>query len=201
MAEAFHGTTVLFDKFDLSHATEGDGKVKFGFGVYVTERYETAAHYAFNKNRPDAKPYYVYTVEIPDLTEDNVIALDPHQKVREDIVSRIEKGLGEKLPEYAIQLAKEMRRYLANKLSGRDLTPKKMIASDIKDIEGEKRVAEFFNSIGFDYYQWPVGSWDKPGGPMNYAVLSDSKVKITKVDAVELNDKHQLIEGSSVQVR
>lgn len=51
--EAYHGTLAgIFDSFSLGHALEGDGKVKFGWGVYVTEKYGTAAHYAFNKHRP-----------------------------------------------------------------------------------------------------------------------------------------------------
>lgn len=42
----YHGSHVLFDEFDLSHALEGDGKVKFGYGVYVTSSYNSAAHYS-----------------------------------------------------------------------------------------------------------------------------------------------------------
>lgn len=53
METFYHGTSVLFDKFDLSHALEGDGKAKFGFGTYVTEVYTSAAHYAYNKKRPE----------------------------------------------------------------------------------------------------------------------------------------------------
>ena len=30
----------MFDKFDLAHALAGDGKVKFGFGGYVTSKDE-----------------------------------------------------------------------------------------------------------------------------------------------------------------
>ena len=67
----YHGTSVLFKKFDIAHALEGDGKAKFGFGTYVTESYTSAAHYAYNKKRPENKDYYVYTLEIPDMTEDN----------------------------------------------------------------------------------------------------------------------------------
>ena len=67
----YHGTSVLFKKFDIAHALEGDGKAKFGFGTYVTEAYTSAAHYAYNKKRPENKDYYVYTLEIPELTEDN----------------------------------------------------------------------------------------------------------------------------------
>lgn len=33
MAIFYHGTPKLFDRFDLFHALEGDGKVKFGYGV------------------------------------------------------------------------------------------------------------------------------------------------------------------------
>ncbi len=27
----YHGSSVLFDRFDLSHVLEGDGNVKFGY--------------------------------------------------------------------------------------------------------------------------------------------------------------------------
>ena len=47
------------------------GKAKFGFGTYVTESYTSVAHYAYNKKRPENKDYYVYTLEIPDMTDDN----------------------------------------------------------------------------------------------------------------------------------
>ena len=46
MQTFFHGSSVLFSKFDLAHALEGDGKVKFGYGVYVPSHYRSAAHYA-----------------------------------------------------------------------------------------------------------------------------------------------------------
>ena len=46
METFYHGTSVLFKKFDIAHALEGDGKAKFGFGTYVTEAYTSAAHYA-----------------------------------------------------------------------------------------------------------------------------------------------------------
>ena len=71
METFYHGTSVLFKQFDIAHALEGDGKAKFGFGTYVTESYTSAAHYAYNKKRPENKNYYVYTLEIPDLTDDN----------------------------------------------------------------------------------------------------------------------------------
>ena len=54
METFYHGTSVLFKKFDIAHALEGDGKAKFGFGTYVTEAYTSAAHYAYNKKRPES---------------------------------------------------------------------------------------------------------------------------------------------------
>lgn len=33
----FHGTSVLFKKFDIAHALEGDGKAKFGFGTFMLQ--------------------------------------------------------------------------------------------------------------------------------------------------------------------
>jgi len=198
MPTVYHGSSVLFDKFDLSHATEGDGKIKFGFGVYLTQRYETAAHYAFNKHRPDVNSYYVYTVQIPELDVSNTLYFDPDKAVPGEVVSRVEAGLGEKLPEYATHLVKELRRYLANRLSGRNLSPGKMIAADIKDISGEKAAAMFLHSLGYLGYRWPV-LWTKPEGEMNYAVFDESDARILKVDKVSLDkDKHLIPDSISL---
>lgn len=46
MAIMYHGSSQLFEQFDLSHVLEGDGKVKFGYGVYLTTHFESAAHYS-----------------------------------------------------------------------------------------------------------------------------------------------------------
>lgn len=46
MSTYYHGSAVRFENFDLSHALEGDGKVKFGCGIYLTSRHETAEVYA-----------------------------------------------------------------------------------------------------------------------------------------------------------
>lgn len=195
MPIVYHGSSVLFDKFDLSHATEGDGKIKFGFGVYLTQRYKTAAHYAFNKHRPEMNSYYVYTVQMPEMNESNTLYFDPDKPVAKEVISKVEEGLGEKLPDYATGLVKELRRYLANKLSGRVLTPKKMIASDMKDISGEKAASAFLHKIGYVGYRWPV-TWAKPDGEMNYALFDENRAKILQVDSVSLDENKQLIPDS-----
>ena len=86
----YHGSHVLFENFDLSHALEGDGKVKFGYGVYLTSNYASAAHYS--GANPDATEHYVYTVMGVPKCEDNYIAFK--QPVIPEIIARAEEQLG-----------------------------------------------------------------------------------------------------------
>ena len=199
MAIFYHGSSVLFDTYDLSHALEGDGKVKFGWGVYVTEKYNTAAHYAFNKKRPENKDFYVYTVQIPDRTEDNCLSLLKGVPVTASIVERVEKKLGEPVPAEAKVEGIPFRKWLANRLSGNVGPVKKMI--DKATVAGEKAAAEFLRSIGVDLIEWPY-NWQKPDAEKNMAVLDDRNVQIVCIEKVELDPKgHKLIEGSQQVVK
>lgn len=199
MAIFYHGSSVLFDTYDLSHALEGDGKVKFGWGVYVTEKYNTAAHYAFNKKRPENKDFYVYTVQIPDRTDDNCLSLLKGVPVTASIVERVEKKLGEQVPDEAKVEGIPFRKWLANRLSDNVGPVKKMI--DKATVAGEKAAAEFLGSIGVDLIEWPY-NWQKPDAEKNMAVLDDRNVKIVRIEKVVLDPKgHQLIEGSQQVVK
>lgn len=191
----YHGSSAEpFDRFSLDHALEGDGKVKFGWGVYVTEKYSTAAHYAFNKHRPENKDFYVYTVEIPDRTPDNCLSLLKGVPVAESIVNRVEAKLGETIPAEAKVEGIPFRKYLANKLTGEDKPVKKMI--DKATVEGEKAASELLSSLGVDLIEWPY-NWQKPEAEKNMAILDDRNVRIVRIEKVELDQKgHQLIEGS-----
>lgn len=183
METYYHGSPKLFSKFDLSHALEGDGKVKFGYGVYVTSHYRSAAHYA--GVNPTAQDYYVYTVEIPSMKEDNYIAFK--QPVHSAIVKRSEEKLGDEIPEKYIQDGKDFRKFLAKKLTGK------------VDLNGEKAASTFLLKIGVEFIVWPY-NWKNPLLGTNRAILDDSKVRIVKVDKVELDAKKQLIEGSQVTI-
>ena len=199
MAIFYHGSSVLFDTYDLSHALEGDGKVKFGWGVYVTEKYNTAAHYAFNKKRPENKDFYVYTVQIPDRTDDNCLSLLKGVPVTASIVERVEKKLGEPVPAEAKVEGIPFRKWLANRLSDNVGPVKKMV--DKATVAGEKAAAEFLGGIGVDLIEWPY-NWQKPDAEKNMAVLDDRNVKIVRIEKVELDPKgHQLIEGSQQVVK
>ncbi len=128
---------------------------------------------------------FVYTVEIPDLTEDNHI--DFKRPVHLDIVKRAEQKLGNAIPQKFILDGKDFRKYLAKILGG---------GSDVKS---EKLASEFLNCIGVEFITWPY-SWKNPDLGLNIAVLDDSKVKVLKVHQVELDNKQQLIPGSEKKV-
>lgn len=187
METYYHGSHALFGRFDLDHALEGDGKVKFGYGVYVTSKYTSAAHYS--GANPYATDHYVYTVEIPERTATNCIAFK--EPVHSAILAAAEARLGVSVPEKYIQDAgKEFRKFLAMKLTGQ----KKVT------LEGEKAATAFLLSIGVELIEWPY-NWKNPASGINRAVLDDSKVRIIRVDSIRLDDKKQLIEASITQIR
>ena len=192
----YHGTSVLFKKFDIAHALEGDGKAKFGFGTYVTESYTSAAHYAYNKKRPENKDYYVYILEIPDMTDDNhLFSVRP---VHPSIIERTENALGEQIPEEARIVGKFFRKYVGNRLTGKKGTAKQLIGS--ADLDAEKAASKFFNEIGLEFFAWPQAQ-SKPDGLTNRVVLNIDKIRIVRIDKVELDQKKfQLIEGSEIEV-
>lgn len=167
MEKMYHGSNTLFDHFDLSHALEGNGKVKFGYGVYVTSSINSATHYALvNK---EANDFYVYTICVPELKEDNHIAFK--QAVHPAIIQRTEEKLNITIPEKEKQDGKFFRKYLAKTLTGK------------VDFLGEKAAAEFLDSIGVVCIVWPY-NWNKPEGSTNRTIFDANKVKIIKVDKI-----------------
>jgi hypothetical protein len=195
METIYHGTPMLFKKFDLAHALEGDGKNKFGIGTNVTEVYTTAALYAHNKKRPECADYYVYTLEVPDLTEDNHLSYT--KPVHPSIIERTEKALGEQIPDEVIAVAKYFRRYVGNKLIGKRGTLKQL--KEKADIDAERAASKFFSEIGLEYYVWPQ-AWSNPDGPTNRVVLNIDKIRIVRIDKVELDKKFKYVEGSKREV-
>ena len=195
METCYHGTPMLFKKFDLAHALEGDGKNKFGLGTNITEVYTTAALYAHNKKRPECTDYYVYTVEVPDLTEDNHLSYT--KPVHPSIIKRTEKALGEQIPDEVIAVAKYFRRYVGNKLIGKRGTVNQLKKK--ADVDAERAASQFFSKIGLEYYVWPQ-AWSNPDGPTNRVVLNIDKIRIVRIDKVELDKKFKYVEGSKKEV-
>ena len=188
----YHGTTSLFDHFDLAHLGEGEGKSKFGVGHYASSVYDTAALYA-SKCKGETK--YVYTLEVPELTDFNhiVSAKPPHQV----IIEKVEKQFGQ-IPDEAKSSGKSFRKYIGNLIIGNKGTVKKMIGS--LSIEGEIEVSKFLYKIGVIYLVWAQSQSKPDNGQINVAILDDSIIEIKKIEEVELNEKGKLKKKSSTSV-
>ena len=92
------------------------------------------------------------------------------------------------MPEKYLQDGKDFRKFLAKRLTGK------------VDLEGEKAASQFLLSIGVDFIVWPY-NWKNPNLGTNRAILDDQKVRILKVEEVDLDEKKQLIEGSERTVK
>ena len=188
----YHGTCYLFDKFSLSFLGSGEGKSKFGHGIYITSSYKTAALYASKAAKANGKECcYVYTIEVPMLNNDNHIF--SCKAVNPSVVDRVEKVIGEAIPDEVKRAGKYFRKYLGNLLIGQRATVKQMMAK--ADATAENAVSQFLNSVGVIYLAWPQ-SQAKPDGETNRALLNEKEIKILKIEQVECDDKNKLIEDS-----
>lgn len=193
----YHGTCYLFDKFSLSSLGSGEGKSKFGQGIYITSSYKTAALYASKAAKANGKERcYVYTVAVPVLTENNhIFSCKP---VNQEVVARVEKAIDQTIPEEVKSAGKLFRKYLGNLLTGQSGTVKIMMSK--ADAVAENAVSEFLNKIGVVYLAWPQ-SQTKPDGETNRAVLNENDIRIIKIEQVEVDEKNKLIEGSEIPIK
>lgn len=188
----YHGTCYLFDKFSSAFLGAGEGKSKFGQGIYITSSYKTAALYASKAAKANGKACcYVYTVEVPQLTADNHVF--SCKSVNADVVQRVEEALGEAIPNEVKAAGKLFRKYLGNLLTGQRTTVKKMMGKS--DAAAENAVSAFLNKMGVVYFAWPQ-SQTHPDGDTNRAVLNENDIRIVKIEQVEVDEKNKLIEGS-----
>ena len=188
----YHGSCHLFDKFSLSFLGSGEGKSKFGHGIYITSSYKTAVLYASKAAKANGKECcFVYTIEVPMLNNDNHIF--SCKAVNPSVVDRVEKVIGEAIPNEVKSAGKYFRKYLGNLLIGQRTTVKKMMAK--ADATAENAVSQFLNSVDVIYLAWPQ-SQAKPDGETNRALLNEKEIKILKIEQVECDDKNKLIEDS-----
>ena len=171
----FHGSPFLFSQFDLTGAGKGTG-IKFGFGVYLTESEASAVHYSQPRGMDLMSQHFLYEVEIPDLTVDNhLVSANP---VPQSIVSRVEKELGVVAPEGVKSAGKEFRKWI-----GMTLTGSKTVA-----LEEERRAGELLDGVGVICNVWPQAQ-TKPEGLKNIVMFNASRVKIIKVEEIEIELK------------
>ena len=187
MMTFYHGSPELFDKFNLSKVGAGTG-IKFGFGVYLTESEASAVHYSQPRNQPLATHHYLYTVEIPDLTDENhLVSANP---VPAAIVQRAEAKLDRSIPADKTLKGKGFRKWL-----GLTLTGNKKV-----DMESESAAAEFLDSIGVFCNVWPQAQAN-PDGLKNCAVFNADNVHIIKIESIEVElkgKKHVLVDSKQI---
>lgn len=197
METFYHGTYRLFNHFDIAHLGEGEGKFKFGQGIYITSSYATAALYAAKAGKANGvDTYYVYTLEVPDLTEDNHVF--SCRSVNPAIVKRVEEALGTSIPEDALSAGKLFRKYVGNLKVGKIGTVKQMTGK--ADAEAENAASVFLREQGIIYLAWPQAQ-TKPDGETNRAVLDSTLIKIVKIEQVQVDAKNKLIADSITEVK
>ena len=188
MITMYHGSPEQFYHFDLSRAGEGTG-VKFGFGIYLTESEASAVHYSQPRNLPPMREHYLYTVEIPALTEGNHLV--SAQPVNPAIVKKTEEKLGKSVPKEVTEKGKEFRKWVGCTLTG----------AKKSGFAEEKAAAQFFDEIGVFCNVWPQAQ-TKPDGLKNCAVFNAERVRIVKVEKIEIEkkvDKYVLVSRKEVK--
>lgn len=193
----YHGTCHIFDEFSLSCVGKGEGHAKYGRVLYISSSYKTAARYAAKAAKRNAKEAnYVYTVEVPLLTEDN--HLFSCKPVHPNIVERVEAAIKESIPEEAKDKGKHFRKYLGNLLTGQRRKVSRMIGS--ANAEAEDKAVELLDDLGIVFLAWPHAQ-TKPDGDTNRALLNDKNIKILKIEQVEVDNKNNYIEGSAKVIK
>lgn len=214
----YHGTCRLFETFDPAKLGSGEGKSKFGHGIYITSSYESAAKYASKAGeKNNIEDYYVYTLEVPELIEGAYVMSS--LAVNPEIVNRIETALGETVPDAAKEEGKKFRKYVGNLLVGNKKTPenkkgmteKKMM--DEAKFDAEDAASRFFNKHGITYLVWPYNQLSKDkliekiqekgmaGIETNRAVLNPECIRILKIEKVKTTADHEYIQDSKELVK
>lgn len=135
----YHGTGASFDKFDLSHALEGEGSETFGHGVYVTNSSKIGREYA--QRAKQRKMYDLYkNMRYPD-------------GVKGDIFKR--RVFGEMVNDVATGGSVESAKEFAKKRIGADANDIQRTIENLKDREKgteyeqnlKDRLAEYKESL------------------------------------------------------
>lgn len=192
----YHGTCHLFDRFSLDHLGQGEGKSKFGHGIYITSSYTTAALYASKAARARGlHTCYVYTVEVPTLTTANHIF--SNRAVDQAVAHRAAQAIGQPIPHEAMTAGKFLRKYLGNLLTGQCGTLRQMTTK--ADARAEDAASRFLHGIGVTFLAWPQ-SQTKPDGDTNRAVLDADDIRILRIEQVQTDERNRLLPGTAITI-
>ena len=165
----------MFNRFELIGAGESTG-IKFGYGIYLTESEVSAVHYSQPRHMDFSPMHYLYTVEVPDLRDDN--HLISAREVSIEIVAKVEKQFGIEVPNDIKATGKDFRKWIGCILTG----------ARKSGFEEEKRAAEYLDSLGVIYNVWPT-SQIKPDGLKNVAVFNARHIRIVNVEEITIEQK------------
>ena len=95
------------------------------------------------------------------------------------------------------EAGKLFRKYLGNLLTDQRGTVRRMMGK--ADTVAENAASKFLDGIGVDFLVWPQ-SQRRPDGDTNRAVLNGNKIKILKIEQVEVDDKNRIVPGLEKEV-
>ncbi len=196
METFYHGSCRLFNSFSLSHLGEGEGKSKFGHGIYVTSSYDTAVLYAAKAGKANGvSTFYVYTVEVPDLDVDNhIFSCRP---VPAEVAQRIGGLLNAQIPPEASASGKFFRKYVGNLITHQLGSVRQMTGK--ADAVAESAASKFFGENGIVCLAWPQAQTN-PDGITNRAILREDCIRIVRIEQVEADDRNRFVEGSQREI-
>lgn len=163
----------------------GEGKSKFGWGVYLTSAYATAVLYSGKGPGREAEDHYVYSVEIPD--DDRYFIL--HKPVPEQIADLAEAEVGTVKDPSALEWGNDFRAELEEMLFMKNFGHKPKDKKE--DGLAQKLFADWLYAHGFLGLAWPQSSWPKRGedkqvDKLNIAMFSGEDIRISMIERVEV---------------
>ena len=193
METYYHGSSNKFHQFDMEYLLKGNARMRFGAGFYLSNRYKRAAHYSCKGG--NATEFYVYTVEIPDLTDDNCIKYV--HPVSSSIIQRAGEKLGETIPQEYTSRGDDFRKYIIRKLTGKRESEKITPADEMVAADFLVKIGVFFNKVPF--------IWTKPDEHYDIIAMEPKVIHIQKIEQVELapekkGGKPELVEGSQKEI-
>lgn len=188
MKTFYHGTSKLFGEFrPLETIGTGEGKSKFGWGVYLTSAFSTAVLYSGKGPGREAADHYIYSVDIPDPDTHPEKYFVLHKPVPEDIASLATSEVGP-ISDDALGWGHEFRKELETKLFVKEYGRKP------KSAEGgvaQKLAADWFYSHGIIGLIWPHGGWPKRGEAklvdnLDVAMFNGKDIVISKIERIDV---------------
>lgn len=206
MGEIFyHGSSELFTKFNLDYALKGNGKIKFGFGIYVTSNFISAANYSKTVDKETDKKHYVYTLDVVKKDKSNYISFI--EKVNPIIITKAENKLRNKIPAVYTTNGNLFRKYIGLRLTQDETILEKLSMVTEPDkaklkvgIEEEKAASDFLYKIGVKMIEWPF-TWTPGEERYNRAIFRTNSIRILKIEEIKLDSKGKYIKGSNILVK